>query len=175
MQATGSTVKQHICVKPINGFSWINNHCRLSEDMSGCRSSRPTPSSFKSNWLCCPPELAPLPLRHHLTQVNHLIQLTPGAMQLGVALQGSSNRSFFPSFIIWTFPMIHLGEFLSSRFPVWYTSGSSSDCSSHLKPMWSSRNASPLWWRFFKRTSRKKDWYTSCNCAWEQLRRLLNR
>ena len=95
MQATGSTVKQHICVKPINGFSWLNNHCRLSEDMSGCRSSRPTPSSFKSNWLCCPPELAPLPLRHHLTEVNHLIQFTPGAMQLGVALQGSSNSSCF--------------------------------------------------------------------------------
>ena len=33
--------------------------------------------------------------------------------------------------------MIHLGEFLSSRCPVWYTRGSSSDCSSHLKPMWS--------------------------------------
>ena len=79
----------------INGFSWLNNHCRLSEDMSGCRSSRPAPSSFKSNWLCCPPELAPLLLRHHLTRVNHLIQLTPGAMQLGVALQGSLNRSFF--------------------------------------------------------------------------------
>ena len=85
------------------------------------------------------------------------------------------KQKLFPSFIIWTFPMIHLGEFLSSRCPVWYTRGSSSDCSSHLKPMWSSRNASPLWWRSFKRTARKKGWYTSCNCAWEQLRRLLNR
>ena len=72
--------------------------------------------------------------------------------------------------------MIHLGEFLSSRCPVWYTRRSSSDCSSHLKPMWSSKYASPLWWRSFKRTTiRKKEWYTSCNCAWEQLRRLLNR
>ena len=28
--------------------------------------------------------------------------------------------------------MIHLGEFLSSRCPVWYTRGSSSDCFGHL-------------------------------------------
>ena len=27
--------------------------------------------------------------------MNHLIQLTPGAMQLGVAIEGSSNRSCF--------------------------------------------------------------------------------
>ena len=58
------------------------------------------------------------------------------------------KQKLFPFFIIWTFPMIHLGEFLSSRCPVWYTRGSSSDCSSHLKPMWSSRNASRLWWPF---------------------------
>ena len=50
------------------------------------------------------------------------------------------KQKLFPSFIICTFPIIYLDEFLSSRCPVW---SSSCNCSSHLKPMWSSRNASP--------------------------------
>ena len=66
------------------------------------------------------------------------------------------KQKLFPSFIIWTFPITHSGEFLSSRCPVWYSRGSSFDCSSYLKPMWSSRNASPLWRRSFRRTVRKK-------------------
>ena len=52
--------------------------------------------------------------------------------------------------------MIHSGDFVSSRCSVWYTRGSFSDCSSHLKPMRSSRNASPLRWRSFKSIARRK-------------------
>ena len=81
---------------------------RLSKDISGCRSSRPTPSSFESNglWKVVHLTLLPWP-HHHLTPMNHLIQLTPGAMQLGVVLHGGSNRSCF-----------HL---LLSQLSRWYT------------------------------------------------------
>ena len=83
MQATGSTV---------NDFSWLNNCCRLSENICGCRSSRPTTSSFKSNWLWKVVRLRLLPF---LFVTTCLRWNTPGAMQLGVALQGSSNRCCF--------------------------------------------------------------------------------
>ena len=43
------------------------------------------------------------------------------------------KQKLCPSFIIWTLPMITLGEFVSSRCPVWCSRGSSSDCSSHLQ------------------------------------------
>ena len=82
------------------------------------------------------------------------------------------KQKLFPSFIIWTFPMIYT----QVNF---YRHGGQSGIQGALPltvpAMWSSRNASPLCWRSFKRTARKKGWYTSCNCAWEQLRRLLKR
>ena len=46
-----------------------------------------------------------------------------------------------------------------SRWYTWvnfYRPRCPSDCSSDLKPMWSSKYASPLWWKSFKRTAIRK-------------------
>ena len=83
---------------------------RLSKDISGCRSFRPTPSSFESNGLWKVVHLTLLPFLPITTWLRWIIwfsQLTPGAMQLGVFLHGGSNRSCF-----------HL---LLSQLSRWYT------------------------------------------------------
>ena len=123
-------------------------------------------SETLSAWACSPSS----------SSQPDLIQLTPGAMQLGVALQGSSNRNCF-----------HLSLFELSR---WYTLRWISIFTvpslvykgifwlfSHLKPIPCDLPGMrhPYGWDLLQELQGRKEWNTSCNCAWEQLRRLLNR
>ena len=86
------------------------------------------------------------------------------------------KQKLFPSFIIWTFPMIYT----QVNF---YRHGAQSGIQGDLLltvPAISNPCDLPGMRHHYggdllKELQGRKEWYTSCNCAWEQLRRLLNR
>ena len=76
-----------------------------------CRSSRPTPSSFKSDWLWKVVRLSLLSflsVRQHLSDADESSDSTdPWSNATRRCSSRQLKQKLFPSFIIWTFPMIY--------------------------------------------------------------------